>query len=122
MKSTSSINALRMFGANVKKFRNIKKMTQEQLAECISTSAVQIGRIECGKNACTIQMLLKLCMALEVTPNELFANIEGLPLSDDNTVFLNKFISSHSIQTSETKNFLRHIINYFDLKENKPKK
>lgn len=116
MINTDSKKFLKTFGLNVKKYRVVKKMTQEQLAEAISTSSVQIGRVECGKNACTIHMLLKLCMALDVTPNSLFSGIEGLPLNDDNNVFVNRYICNHNIQSSETKNFLRYIVDYFDAK------
>ncbi|MEG2310564.1 MAG: helix-turn-helix transcriptional regulator [Clostridia bacterium] len=104
------------FGLNVKKYRILKKLTQEQLAESIATSAVQIGRIESGSNACTIQMVLKLCIALGVTPNDLFNNIEGIPTTTDTVVYLNNYISSHKIRSGETKNFLKYILDYFEKK------
>ncbi|MDD3303869.1 MAG: helix-turn-helix transcriptional regulator [Clostridia bacterium] len=110
-------NNLLIFGNNVKNYRLLKGITQEQLAESISISTVQLGRIESGKNACTIQMVLKLCAALIVTPNELFKGIECIPSSNDINVFVNSFVNSHYINSKETKSFLKHIIDYFPVKE-----
>ena len=80
-------NELLIFGNNVKNYRLLKGLTQEQLAELISISAVQLGRIESGKNACGIQIVLKLCEALFVTPNDLFYGINSIPSSDDCNAF-----------------------------------
>lgn len=96
---------LKIFGNNIKEYRILKNLTQEQLAEMISVSSVQIGRIEAGKNACTIHTLLKLCQALCVTPNDLFKNIERLPLSSDDSVYINNFINTHEFNSEETKDF-----------------
>lgn len=109
-------NELKIFGNNVKEYRIINKLTQEQLAEKISVSSVQIGRIETGRNACTIQTMLNLCKALNVTPNDLFKNITDLPTYTDNAVFLNNFFNTHLINTEETKEFEKYIFNFFSQK------
>lgn len=111
MKSIES--ELKIFGNNVKEYRILKGLTQEQLAESISVSSVQIGRIETGKNACTIQTLLKLCRILNITPNDLFKDIQELPLSSDNSVYINNFISTHQFDNEETKEFFKSILSKF---------
>mgnify|MGYP002688815246 FL=1 len=93
-------NELLTFGNNVKNYRLLKGLTQEQLAESISISTVQLGRIESGKNACTIQMVLKLCAALLVTPNDLFYGINSIPSSNDVNASFNSFINTHDIHLS----------------------
>ena len=97
--------------------RKEKNMTQEQLAESISISTVQLGRIESGKNACTIQMVLKLCAALLVTPNDLFYGINSIPSSNDVNASFNSFINTHDIHSKETRQFLKHILDYFPIKD-----
>lgn len=107
---------LTIFGSNVKKFRLSNKYTQEKLAEIIGISAVQIGRIESGKNACTIQILLKLCCALKCTPNELFKNVKEVPLKNSNSTILSKYLNDLENSDTEAKELLKHIMNYFDKK------
>ena len=110
-------NDLLTFGNNVKNYRLLKGLTQEQLAESISISTVQLGRIESGKNACTIQMVLKLCAALLVTPNDLFYGINSIPSSNDVNASFNSFINTHDIHSKETRQFLKHILDYFPIKD-----
>ena len=110
-------NELLTFGNNVKNYRLLKGLTQEQLAESISISTVQLGRIESGKDACSIQMVLKLCAALLVTPNDLFYGINSIPPSNDVNASFNSFINTHDIHSKETRQFLKHILDYFPIKD-----
>lgn len=112
----NSKDNLVIFGSNVKKFRISNKYTQEKLAEIIGISAVQIGRIESGKNACTIQILLKLCCALKCTPNELFKNVKEVPLKNSSSNILSKYLNELESSDAEAKELLKYIINYFDKK------
>lgn len=113
----SNVNEnLTIFGSNVKKFRLSNKYTQEKLAEIIGISAVQIGRIESGKNACTIQILLKLCCALKCTPNDLFKNVKEVPLKNSNSNILSKYLNNLEDSDTEAKELLKHIMDYFDKK------
>ena len=107
-------NELLIFGNNVKNYRLLKGLTQEQLAESISISAVQLGRIESGKNACGIQIVLKLCEALFVTPNDLFYGINSIPSSDNCNAFLNAFCNKNNIKNKEINYLLKYILNYFN--------
>lgn len=120
MKTFDNKNLI-IFGNNVKNYRLLKGITQEQLAETIAISSIQLGRIESGKNACSINMLLKLCYSLNITPNDLFKDVDGIPISSDSNVFLNGFINSHELRSDETKQLLQHIINFFPPKEHKKK-
>lgn len=117
MTNTPKNNDLLIFGNNVKNYRLLKGITQEQLAESISISTVQLGRIESGKNACTIQMVLKLCAALVITPNDLFNGITSIPSNNDVNASFNSFINTHDIHSKETRQFLKHIIDYFPIKD-----
>lgn len=62
------------FSTNIKKYRKINNLTQEQLAELADISISYIKQIESGneyKNV-SLTVILKLCKALNVSPNVLF--------------------------------------------------
>ena len=57
---------------NIKKCRETKGLTQEQLAEKAQTSTNYLGSIETGKKYPSPQMIDKLAKALDINPLELF--------------------------------------------------
>ena len=57
---------------NIKKYRNTKGLTQEQLAEKAGTSTNYLGSIETGKKYPSPQMIDKLAKALDINPLDLF--------------------------------------------------
>ena len=59
------------FGQRVRYFRIRRHMTQEQLAEDADISASFMGHIERGSRNASLDTLMQLCTALEVTPNDL---------------------------------------------------
>jgi len=60
-----------LMGQRIRHFRVTRKLTQEQLAEAADISASFMGHIERGNRISSIETLVKLCAALEVTPNDL---------------------------------------------------
>ena len=67
---------LASFAENLKKIRNEKKVTQEQLAYLSGLSLSQIARIETVQINPTLSTVFILCRALEVHPTELFDGVE----------------------------------------------
>lgn len=59
------------FGQRVRFFRVRKHLTQEQLAEMAEISVSFLGHIERGSRVASLDTLMQLCSALEVTPNDL---------------------------------------------------
>ncbi|MBV7276057.1 helix-turn-helix transcriptional regulator [Clostridiaceae bacterium UIB06] len=59
----------KQFGKRIKKHRLNKKLTQEQLAELIGLSSVYISHIEVGSTKPSLETVLKICNALEITPD-----------------------------------------------------
>ena len=51
---------------NMKRFRKIKKYSQEKLAEKAGASANYIALIECGKSFPSLQMIEHIASALEI--------------------------------------------------------
>lgn len=63
---------LEIIGAKIRLYRNLKKWTQEQLAEKIDSTASYIGQIERGEVNFRIQTVEKIADALEVNLFSLF--------------------------------------------------
>jgi transcriptional regulator with XRE-family HTH domain len=60
-----------VFGTTVRRLRERRGWTQEQLAEAAEMSATYVGFVERGENVPTLTILFRLADALEVTPAEL---------------------------------------------------
>lgn len=56
-------------GQRIKTARNRLNITQEQLAEKVSLSAIHISHIESGSTKPSIESLINVCNALNVTPD-----------------------------------------------------
>jgi transcriptional regulator with XRE-family HTH domain len=59
------------FEKRLKELRNIKGMTQEELAEKLNISREHLGRIERGKYGCSIDLLIELSCALNASTDYL---------------------------------------------------
>lgn len=59
-------------GQNIKKYRKIKKLSQEKLAEKIDVHETTIGRIETGKINASLLMLQKIAGGLDIPLKDLF--------------------------------------------------
>ena len=60
------------FGLNVKKYRLIKKMTQEELAEHTNLHRTYISALERGKRSISLKNIEKIALALGVKEELLF--------------------------------------------------
>ena len=60
-----------MVGKSIKKYREEKKLTQDDLAEKLSVTRQAVSNWECGKTQPDIETLHKISEALEVSVEEL---------------------------------------------------
>lgn len=58
-------------GKRIASLRRKRRLTQEQLAEMAELSIVYISHIENSRSIPSLETVMKLCAALEITPNEL---------------------------------------------------
>jgi transcriptional regulator with XRE-family HTH domain len=58
------------FGAIVRKLREERGLTQDQLAERAGVSATYIGFIERGDNVPTLTVILQIASALKIRPSD----------------------------------------------------
>lgn len=62
--------------SNIKKYRKIKHISQEKLAEKCDTSTSYIGLMEIGKNVPKLSTIERIAKALEIEPHLLFVTSE----------------------------------------------
>lgn len=60
-------------GQRIRVFRRQQCLSQEELAERAEISASFLGHIERGSRIASLETLVRLCTALDVTPNDLLA-------------------------------------------------
>lgn len=61
---------------NIKKYRKLKHISQEKLAEKCDTSTSYIGLLEIGKNIPKLSTIERIAKALEIDPHILFVSSE----------------------------------------------
>ncbi len=59
------------FSTNLKKFRKLKKYSQTELANFVGYGYTAIANYESGRNEPSIEVLIKLANALDITVDEL---------------------------------------------------
>ena len=63
-----------MLGQRISHYRRERRLTQEQLAERADLSHSFLGHIERGSRIPSLETVLRLYRALDVTPNDLLAD------------------------------------------------
>lgn len=72
----NDLNIKKEFGEKIKRMRKKRNLTQEQLAELIDISPRNLSGIEVGANFVKAETLEKILVALNITMEELFSNVE----------------------------------------------
>jgi len=72
VKNNKHNDIVKLFGKNVRRLRLMRNKTQEELAEDIGISQVQIARIENGVINTSIVNFFLICEVLKVKPSEFF--------------------------------------------------
>ena len=69
-----------VIGSKIKRQRLSRRMTQENLAEALSVSVGYVSQVECGKTSINLDLLAKICTALECRMDELVSeSASGCP-------------------------------------------
>ncbi len=71
------LNIPRLFGEQVKKYRNKKGLTQEQLSERLGISQKHLSIIETGTQFASASLIEKISKELNVPPSLLFGGSEN---------------------------------------------
>ena len=76
-----------LIGERIKFWRQQRKLTQERLAEMVALTTGFISLIETGKKRASLETLLSICHALNITPNDLLVENQIIQDTDYNTEF-----------------------------------
>jgi transcriptional regulator with XRE-family HTH domain len=71
-----TLNKEEIFGKILQEERKAKKISQEKLAKLTGLDRTFISLIENGKRSPSFTTILKICLALEIEPSELFSIYE----------------------------------------------
>lgn len=79
------MNSKEIFGHNLRHYRKLNNLTQEQLSEKLGITALHLGRIENGKSFVTADLLDSLCVIFDVSPATFFYTTQEF--SGDDSLF-----------------------------------
>ena len=79
------MNSKEIFGENMKHFRKLNNLTQEQLSEKLNITPQHLSRIENGKSFITAELLDSLCIIFNVSPATFFYTAQEF--SGDDSLF-----------------------------------
>ncbi len=77
-----TLNIKQQLGTQIKRLRQAKGLTQEELAEAIGIAPRTLCFIENGHNFLTSETLEKIISTLNISPEELFAISHNKPIED----------------------------------------
>jgi transcriptional regulator with XRE-family HTH domain len=67
-----------VFGEELKKLRLKAGLTQEEVAARAQVTREYVSMLESKKNSPTIEVFIRLCRAVEVSPSDLIAKVERM--------------------------------------------
>lgn len=74
----------KVFGKNLRKYRKLKGLSQEKLAELLCIGSKSISPVECGYRSFSFKLIEKVSEVLEIEPYQLFITDSGdVEVSDD---------------------------------------
>ena len=96
-------------GQRIKKFRKIKNMSQEQLAEKIDISTTHMSHIETGTTKLSLQVLTDIAQTLEITTDDLLFEEKKISNNELNKILSNCNTKQITILTPIIKELVKHI-------------
>ena len=91
-----------LIGERIKFWRQQRSLTQEQLAEMVELTPGFISLIETGKKRASLETILCICRALNITLNDLLVGNQIIQDTDYNTEF-----SELTVKLTESE---RHLV------------
>lgn len=93
-----------IYGNSIRNLRIKNHLTQEQVAQITGFDTKYISQLETGRYMGTIKTMLKICEALNVTPNDILHDfIEDSAINNDWNTFSSDFLK---LSNKDKKNVL----------------
>ena len=95
------IDVKKIFGINLKKYRKLSGMTQEDLAEKIGISTKHLSNIEVGQKFVSSELIEKIFEILRITPSAMFYSAAIDSLGEDQFCQIDKTIDELVFELKE---------------------
>ena len=90
-----------LFGENLKYYRKVKCLSQEQLAEKVDISVKHLSKIERGLSFVSAELLEKLSASLEISVAQLFCKANKKIFNDNMLEKFDRISEKHLIRALE---------------------
>ena len=100
-------------GEKIRRLRNLKKMSQEELAFSAGISAAHLGQIERATKNPTVETVSGIANALGVTLAELFSFDSEISINEKPNTILNRIIRQASALDEENQKGLLRMMRIF---------
>ena len=100
-------------GKRIRRLRNLKKMSQEELAFSAGISAAHLGQIERATKNPTVETVSGIAVALGVTLAELFSFDSEISVNEKPNTILNRIISQATALDEENQKELLRMMRIF---------
>ncbi len=98
---------LRIFGRNIKKYRELHELSQEEFAHRLSINFSNISRIESGKQFVSADILDAISKILGITANKLFEQEDNNTIKENNNnSYKEKLINYISVLSEEDAQYI----------------
>ena len=111
MSRTTKNNFIKTFGDNVKYYRNLANLTQQELSEKIGRTEESISNIERGISVAKIDILVDLAKALDVEINDFFIEKNHRKITKEEVVLIRNI---SSILKQKDPTFLNIILSHLN--------
>lgn len=96
---------LSVLGKNIKKYRVLHNLSQEELAYMLSINMSNISRIELGKQFASAETLQAIINIFQIEPYQLFEEENIQPKKKKRTLYRDKLISYLSVQSEQESKY-----------------
>ncbi|THE09925.1 XRE family transcriptional regulator [Bacillus timonensis] len=79
---------IELVGQRIQKFRTQKKLKQEKVAELADITTKHLGEIERAETSVSLEILERICNALEISPAQLFTDYEDVKQEKNTQILL----------------------------------
>ncbi len=107
--------SLMQLGNKIKTLRELKKLTQKQIADSIGISQGAYSRLELGETEVTYSKLVKIAKELNMAPEEIIAFNEGVVINVMNNQTGNGLVIHNQDLPEEEKNLFKAQIDLLKL-------
>lgn len=98
-----------LIGVRIKQYREAKGLSQEKLGELIDTSNRHLSKVETGVKYPSLELIIKIANALDITPDLLLTDYLSGSKETQNTELMDIFFHCNDTETAILMDMLKHL-------------